>query len=54
MESRFEAARGQTLTHFVGRDSELQLLLDRWSLAKGGEGQAVLISGEPGPYEEQD
>jgi len=47
-ESRFEAARGQTLTQFVGRDSELQLLLDRWSLAKGGEGQVVLISGEPG------
>jgi class 3 adenylate cyclase/tetratricopeptide (TPR) repeat protein len=47
-ESRFEAARGQTLTRFVGRNSELQLLLDRWSLAKGREGQVVLISGEPG------
>jgi len=47
-ESRFEAARGQTLTQFVGRNSELQLLLDRWSLAKGREGQVVLISGEPG------
>jgi predicted ATPase len=32
----------------VGRDEELDLLLRRWSRAKSGEGQAVLLSGEPG------
>ncbi len=47
-ESRFEAAHGAALTRLVGRDTELQLLLDRWQLTEGGEGQAVLISGEAG------
>lgn len=48
VESRFEAAQATTLTQFVGRNSELQLLLDRWELAKSGEGQVVLISGDAG------
>lgn len=47
-ESRFEAATGTSLTHIVGRQSELQLLLDRWELVEGNEGQVVLISGEAG------
>jgi len=47
-ESRFEAAHGAALTRFIGRETELQLLLDRWQLAEGGEGQAVWISGEAG------
>jgi class 3 adenylate cyclase/tetratricopeptide (TPR) repeat protein len=48
VESRFEAARGRALTRFVGRRSELGLLLERWDMAKGGEGQVVLLSGEAG------
>jgi tetratricopeptide (TPR) repeat protein len=32
----------------VGRDEELDLLVRRWSQAKDGEGQVVLLSGEPG------
>ena len=36
------------LTELVGRDEELELLLRRWSKAKSGEGQVVLLSGEPG------
>src|SRR5262249_48255519 len=32
----------------VGRDAELALLLERWRRAKDGEGQVVLLSGEPG------
>ena len=32
----------------MGREEELDLLLRRWSQAKDGEGQAVLLSGEPG------
>ena len=47
-ESRFEALRGTSLTPLVGRAQELTLLLDRWEQAKDGEGQAVLLSGEPG------
>jgi tetratricopeptide (TPR) repeat protein len=36
------------LTALVGREEELELLLRRWSKAKTGEGQVVLLSGEPG------
>ena len=32
----------------VGREEELDLLLRRWSKAKNGEGQVVLLSGEAG------
>ncbi|MFQ5972389.1 MAG: AAA family ATPase [Alphaproteobacteria bacterium] len=47
LESRFEARHGQ-LTEFVGREHEIGLLLDRWKLAKSGEGQVVLLSGGAG------
>jgi class 3 adenylate cyclase len=47
-ESRFEAAHAARLTSFVGRELEIALLLDRKNLAWQGEGQIVLISGEPG------
>ncbi len=47
-EGRFEAARSGRLTGFVGREYELGLLLERWNLAQDGEGQVVLLSGEPG------
>ena len=46
--SRFEALHGRELTELVGREEELELLLRRWSKAKGGKGQVVLISGEAG------
>ena len=36
------------LTALVGREEELELLLRRWSKAKTGEGQVVLLSGEAG------
>src|SRR6516162_3641233 len=39
---------GRSLTPFVGREEELALLARRWERAKGGEGQLVLIVGEPG------
>jgi class 3 adenylate cyclase len=48
VESRFEAMHATGLTELVGRDEELNLLLSRWSKAKAGEGQVVLLSGEPG------
>ena len=46
-ESRFAALRGARLTPLVGRRQELNLLLERWSHAKQGEGQVVLLAGEP-------
>ena len=46
--SRFEALRGSALSPLVGRDEEIDLLLRRWVRAKAGDGQVVLISGEPG------
>ena len=47
-ESRFEALHASGLTALVGREEETELLLRRWSKAKGGEGQVVLLSGEAG------
>jgi class 3 adenylate cyclase/tetratricopeptide (TPR) repeat protein len=47
--SRFDANRGGgALTPLVGRGEELDLLLRRWSQAQDGEGQVVVLSGEPG------
>ena len=48
VESRFDALHTSELTELVGREEELELLLRRWSKAKTGEGQVVLLSGEPG------
>ena len=48
VESRFEALHASGLTELVGREEELELLLRRWSKAKTGEGQVVLLSGEAG------
>ena len=46
--SRFEALRGWALSPMIGRDEEIDLLLRRWARAKAGDGQVVLVSGEPG------
>src|SRR5215471_4149782 len=46
--SRFEALRGSALSPLIGRDEELDVLLRRWASAKAGNGQVVLVSGEPG------
>ena len=48
VEGRFEALHATGLTALVGREEELELLLRRWSRAKTGEGQVVLLSGEAG------
>jgi class 3 adenylate cyclase/predicted ATPase len=48
VESRFEAMHVTGLTALVGREEEFELLLRRWSRAKTGDGQVVLISGEAG------
>jgi hypothetical protein len=48
VEGRFEALHASGLTALVGREEEFELLLRRWSRAKTGEGQVVLLSGEAG------
>ncbi|HXG20801.1 MAG TPA: adenylate/guanylate cyclase domain-containing protein, partial [Methylomirabilota bacterium] len=45
---RFEAEVSAGLTPLTGREEELALLWRRWEQAKEGEGQVVLVSGEPG------
>src|SRR6266511_396173 len=47
-ESRFEAAHLTGLTDLIGREDEIDFLLGRQRRAWKGEGQIVLISGEPG------
>jgi len=47
-ESRFDATRGQSLSRFVGRTSELALVMEKWGFARSGEGQVVLVSGDAG------
>ena len=47
IDSRFEALR-TTMTPFLGRDDEMNLLIRRWRQAEKGEGCVVLICGEPG------
>jgi TOMM system kinase/cyclase fusion protein len=46
--SRFEVAARTGLTPLIGRDQEVSLLRERWARAQRGEGQVVLLSGEPG------
>ncbi len=46
--TRFEASRSEAMTPFVGREHEVGILLDRWRLAKTGQGQVVALSGEAG------
>jgi class 3 adenylate cyclase/tetratricopeptide (TPR) repeat protein len=47
-ESRFEAVRTVHRTGLIGRKNEINFLLERQRLAWKGEGQIVLISGDPG------
>jgi class 3 adenylate cyclase/tetratricopeptide (TPR) repeat protein len=47
-ESRFEAGHVTGLPDLIGREDEIDLLLERQRRAWKGEGQIVLISGEPG------
>ncbi len=46
--SRFEVSERRGLTPLVGREAEIQLLMDRWGRAKEGESQVAMLSGEAG------
>lgn len=47
-QGRFEVTARKGLTPLIGREHELGLLRERWARVKEGEGQVVLLSGEPG------
>jgi class 3 adenylate cyclase len=46
--SQFRAGRDQVLTRIVGRDVEIDLLLDTWRRVGAGQGQLITIIGEAG------
>ncbi|MBX9700862.1 MAG: AAA family ATPase [Acetobacteraceae bacterium] len=46
--SRFEATRSPQLSRVVGRDAELQRLLELWHQASAGAGKVALVCGEAG------
>jgi class 3 adenylate cyclase/predicted ATPase len=48
IESRFEARQSSQATPLVNREAEMAVLLDRYRKAKRGQGQVILIPGEPG------
>jgi class 3 adenylate cyclase/predicted ATPase len=48
VDSRFDAQRSGHLTQFVGRQHELQRLLDLWEKTNRGECRVVLVCGEAG------
>jgi len=48
LESRFDASCNTELTPLIGREEEVTSLHRRWGQAREGEGQVVLVSGEPG------
>lgn len=47
-ETRFEAQRETGFTSLVGRQDELEQLMDSWRSARSGRGQIVALSGEAG------
>lgn len=46
--TRFDVSTERGLTHFIGRERELELLLDGFERAKSGRGQAFSIMAEAG------
>ena len=48
VQSRLDIAGASGLTPLVGREQEVELLLERWEHAKEGLGQVVVLSGEAG------
>jgi len=48
LQNRFEALHNAALPRLIGREEELDILIRLWQQLDNGEGQVVLISGEPG------
>ncbi len=48
VQSRFAARQSGAMTPIVGREREIELMTERWALARSGQGQMVIVSGEAG------
>ena len=48
VQSRFAARQSGAMTPIVGREREIDLMTERWALARSGQGQMVIVSGEAG------
>lgn len=48
IESRFDALHTAGTIALIGRDNELDLMMQRWTNARNGDGHTFLISGEAG------
>lgn len=48
IESRFDAMTGPSPQPMVARDHDFALLLERWTHAKAGDGQCILLVGDAG------
>jgi class 3 adenylate cyclase len=48
VQSRLEVASARGLTPLVGREREVEFLLERWAQVKDEQGQVVVLSGEAG------
>jgi class 3 adenylate cyclase/tetratricopeptide (TPR) repeat protein/ABC-type transport system involved in cytochrome c biogenesis ATPase subunit len=48
VQSRFAARQSGAMTPIVGREREIELMSERWSLARSGQGQMLIVSGEAG------
>jgi tetratricopeptide (TPR) repeat protein/ABC-type transport system involved in cytochrome c biogenesis ATPase subunit len=48
VQSRFAARQSGAMTPIVGREREIELMSERWALARSDQGQMVIVSGEAG------
>ena len=48
VQSRFAARQSGAMTPIVGREREIELMTERWAMARSGQGQMVIVSGEAG------
>ena len=48
VQSRFAAHQSGTLTPIIGREREIELMTERWAMARSSQGQLALVTGEAG------
>lgn len=48
VQSRFAARQSGAMTPIIGREREIELMTERWAMARSGQGQLALVTGEAG------
>jgi len=48
VQSRFAARQSGTMMPIIGREREIELMVERWAIARSGQGQMALVTGEAG------